>query len=81
MLEGSFEIVLGENVVDRETGTTITLDQLLRQFLEDPDETGTGRIRITIEPAQFPASDLPPWIDYSERGPAGRDIHGPDMPH
>lgn len=59
-LEGSFAVLRGDTaaagefrpgVVDRESLHEVTLEGLLRQFLEDPSETVTGPIRITIEPA------------------------------
>lgn len=63
-LEGSFELGrsladvqtvgtwagLTRAVADRESGELIELADLLRAFLEDPEETVTGPIRITIEP-------------------------------
>jgi hypothetical protein len=58
-VEGSFEIrsvLTGEPEVnaivkDRESSRTVTLAGLLRSLMYDPDETVTGPIRITIEPA------------------------------
>jgi hypothetical protein len=63
-LEGSFELgrSLAETeavgrfaaptreVTDRESGKHVYLADLLRSFLEDPEEKITGPIRITIEP-------------------------------
>jgi len=52
-LEGSFALVPGllayPVVVDRESNDQVNLGELLTQFLEDPSETITGPIRITIE--------------------------------
>jgi hypothetical protein len=36
-------------VVDRESGTPVTLDELLRQFRVDPSDDVIGLVRITIE--------------------------------
>lgn len=49
-LTGSFDLdrVYGK-VVDRQSLSEVTLDGLLAAFLEDPEETVTGPIRIRIE--------------------------------
>lgn len=39
-------VVVGEV----ESGRVVTLAELIGSFLEDPDETRTGPIRIVIEP-------------------------------
>jgi len=41
---------LSRVVTDRESGQPIELADLLRSFLQDPEERITGPIRITIEP-------------------------------
>ena len=39
-------------MMDSDSGALITLADLLRSFLEDPAETATGPVRITIEAAR-----------------------------
>ena len=57
VIEGSFELLApgqsfrADLVRDRESHRELWLDELLHNFLEDPEETVTGPIRITIEAA------------------------------
>lgn len=55
LLEGSFILAPSvhnpEVVVDAESGSTVSLAELLRRFAYDPAETRTGQIRLTIEAA------------------------------
>lgn len=54
-IESSFALVPGilarPVVVDRESNDQVDLAEFLTWFLEDPSETITGPIRITIEAA------------------------------
>ena len=50
VVEGEFSRI-GVAVVDRESTQIVDLGGLLRSFLEDPDDTVTGPIRIRIEAA------------------------------
>lgn len=81
-IHGSFEIrsvLTGEPEVnaivkDRESSRTVTLAGLLRSFLEDPDETITGPIRIRIESDQLSRSAAfqeIPIVIFNQDDPAG----------
>lgn len=63
-LEGSFELAWSlaaehgarDVVWDTASGRIVTLAGLLRSFLDDPEETHTGLLRITIEAASIAAA-------------------------
>lgn len=72
---GSFDVhPIPDLVVDRESGSVVKLSHLLASFLEDPEDTITGPIRIRIESAQLAPGAQFPRVDlaiFNQDDPGG----------